>query len=100
MRLGESGPGTWPAKGGPGGAACAASLVVAGSPIREDAGMIGLVAGVTLIARLLVIAGSPGSCASALALVGFVPYAGSVPDGGRHGYEAAMSVASPHRLAA
>ena len=36
----------------------------------------------------------------ALPLMGFVPYAGSVPDGGRHGYEAAMSVACPHRLAA
>jgi hypothetical protein len=31
---------------------------------------------------------------------GFVPYAGAVPDGGRHGFEAAETVASPHRLAA
>jgi hypothetical protein len=62
--------------------------------------MTGPVAGVTLSARLLVVVGSPRSRPSALPLVGFVPYAGSVPDGGRHGYEAAMSVASPHRLAA
>jgi hypothetical protein len=62
--------------------------------------MIGPIAGVTLGARLLAIAGSPWSCPGALALVGFVPYAGPVPNGGRHGYEAAMSVASPHRLAA
>jgi hypothetical protein len=31
---------------------------------------------------------------------GFVPYAGAVPDGGRHGFDAARTVASPHRLAA
>ena len=37
-----------------------------------------------------------------LALPGaaFVPYAEAVPDGGRHGFEAAKTVASPHRLAA
>jgi hypothetical protein len=31
---------------------------------------------------------------------GIVPYAGAVPDGGRHGFEAAEAVESPHRLAA
>ena len=37
---------------------------------------------------------------TALPGAGFVPYAGAVPDGGRHGFEAAKTVASPHRLAA
>ena len=36
----------------------------------------------------------------ALPGAGFVPYAGAVPDGGRHGFKAARTVASPHRLAA
>jgi hypothetical protein len=61
--------------------------------------MIGPIAGVTLGVRLLAVVGSPGP-PSALPGAGFVPYAESVPDGGRHGYEAAMTVASPHRLAA
>jgi hypothetical protein len=38
--------------------------------------------------------------AIALPGAGFVPYAGAVPDGGRHGFNAARTVASPHRLAA
>ena len=48
----------------------------------------------------------PGSVPAALSRplalpgVAFVPYAGAVPDGGRHGFEAARTVASPHRLAA
>ena len=36
----------------------------------------------------------------ALPEAGFVPYAEAVPDGGRHGFKAARTVASPHRLAA
>ena len=32
---------------------------------------------------------------SALPVVAFVPYAGAVPDGGRHGFEAAVAVAAP-----
>jgi hypothetical protein len=44
----------------------------------------------------------PAARSGAIALpdAGFVPYAGAVPDGGRHGFEAAETVASPHRLAA
>ena len=61
--------------------------------------MIGLLAGVRLGARLQAVIGHLVP-PSALPGAGFVPYAESVPDGGRHGYEAAMTVASPHRLAA
>ena len=37
---------------------------------------------------------------SALPGVAFVPYAGAVPDGRRHGLQAAVTVTSPHRLVA
>ena len=53
-------------------------------------------------ARCPVLASVPADPSAPLALPGaaFVPYAGAVPDGGRHGFEAARTVASPHRLAA
>ena len=44
--------------------------------------------------------GAPAVRSIALPGAGFVPYAGAVPDGGRHGFKAARTVASPHRLAA
>ena len=51
--------------------------------------------GVTLGARYPL--PSPAAPSSGLALPGaaFVPYAGAVPDGGRHGFEAAETVEAP-----
>jgi hypothetical protein len=48
-------------------------------------------------ARYLVTASVPAPLSSPLALPGvaFVPYAGAVPDGGRHGFEAAETVEAP-----
>jgi hypothetical protein len=45
---------------------------------------------------------SVGTRCARLAFAGraSVPYAGAVPDGGRHGFTAAVAVVSPHRLAA
>ena len=64
--------------------------------IREDRSKDGR------YAWYLVLASVPAASSTPLALPGaaFVPYAGAVPDGGRHGFEAARTVASPHRLAA
>ena len=64
--------------------------------IREDRFKDGRYAGYPVPASV------PAASSAPLALPGaaFVPYAGAVPDGGRHGFEAARTVASPHRLAA
>ena len=77
-------------------------------PCLWPAGVLPGLAGVLSPAWRMFASGLPVRCvrpvgpvrAIALPGAGFVPYAGAVPDGGRHGFEAAETVASPHRLAA